>query len=43
MPSIIRRLKKSGHRSMAVEYALIALLTASAAVQVLVAVGVKAI
>jgi hypothetical protein len=43
MPSIIRRLRKSGHRSLAVEYTLIALLTASAAFQVVVAVGVKAI
>jgi hypothetical protein len=43
MPSIIRRLKKSGHRSMVVEYTLIALLAASAAFQVLVAVGIKAV
>ena len=40
---INRRLKKSGHRGMAIEYTLIALLIASAAYQVLVAFGVKAV
>ena len=40
---IIRRLKKTGHRGMAIEYTLIALLIASAAFQVLVAVGLKAV
>jgi hypothetical protein len=43
MLSTFRRKKKSGHRSLAVEYTLVAVLTASAALQVLVAVGVKAI
>jgi hypothetical protein len=42
MLSTFRRAKKSGHRSMALEYTLVALLTASAALQVFVAVGVKA-
>jgi hypothetical protein len=37
------RSKMSGHRSMAIEYMLIALLMASAALQVLFTVGVKAI
>jgi len=37
------RSKRSGHRSMAIEYTLIALLTASAAFQVLFTAGVKAI
>lgn len=37
------RSKRRGHRSMAVEYTLIALLTASAALQVFFTVGVKAI
>jgi len=40
---LIQRLKKSGHRGMTIEYALIALLIASAAFQVLIAVGVKAV
>jgi len=40
---IIRRLKKSGHRGMTIEYTLIALLIASAAFQVLITVGVKAV
>jgi len=40
---ITRRLKKNGHRGMTIEYTLIALLIASAAFQVLIAVGVKAV
>jgi len=43
MLMIIRRLKKSGHRGMTIEYTLMALLIASAAFQVLVAAGVKAV
>jgi hypothetical protein len=40
---IYRRSKKSGHRSMAVEYTLIALLTASAAFEALFLIGAKAV
>jgi hypothetical protein len=40
---IYRRSKKGGHRSMAIEYTLIALLTASAAFQAFFLVGAKAI
>jgi hypothetical protein len=38
-----RRSNRSWQRGMAIEYTLIALLTASAAFQVLIAVGVKAV
>jgi hypothetical protein len=38
-----RRLKKNGHRSMAIEYTLIALLMTFAALQAFFAVGLKAI
>jgi hypothetical protein len=41
MLSIFRRLKESGQRGMGIEYSLIALLTASAALQVLIAFGAK--
>jgi hypothetical protein len=40
---IYPRSKKSGHRSMTIEYTLIALLTASAAFEALFLIGVKAI
>ena len=38
-----RRLIKNGHRSMAIEYTLIALLLTFAALQAFIAVGLKAI
>jgi hypothetical protein len=40
---IMRRLKKSRHRGMMVEYTLISLLVVSSAFQVLVFFGVKAV
>jgi hypothetical protein len=39
----VHRSKKSGHRSMAIEYTLIALLTASAAFEALFLIGAKAV
>jgi hypothetical protein len=41
MPSMIRRLRKSGQRGLGIEYTLIAFLAASAVFQVLIAVGAK--
>ena len=42
MLSIFRRLKWHGHRGMGIEYMLIALLSASVALQVFFVVGEKA-
>jgi Flp pilus assembly pilin Flp len=41
--AFLRRLKKNGQRGMAIEFTLIALLLAFAAIQAFFAVGLKAI